>query len=244
MSLQPFKNAKIYLAQYDVSGDFNNVVLQLETEGLDATTFGQTAGQEAKIEAPGLESVQFSGKVFSQVDADNPKIDDILKAKLAVSDVPLTVSPLGGAAGDVAWTFKAMLASYVPGLQVGQLPSADLSAKASGSRLVRGIVLATGVKAAGAAGTAYQLGAATAAQRVYGAAHILAISGGGTFTLKVQSDNAVGFPSATDVLAFTAATVEGSEWKEAAGPITDDWWRASWTLTAGSVTFAVVVGIL
>jgi hypothetical protein len=240
MSLQNLKNAKIYLGQYDVSGDFNNVSLQLDTEGLDATTFGSTA----KVELPGLESVQFSGKVFSQVDDENPKIDDILKAKLALSNVPLSVSPLGGAAGDLAWTFKALLASYAPGLVIGQLPSADLSAKASGASLIRGTVLETGAKAAAGNGTPLQLGAVTASQRLYAALHILAISGGGTFTLKLQSDTAVGFPSSTDVLTFAAATAIGSEWKEAAGPITDDWWRASWTLTSGAVTFAVVVGIL
>lgn len=240
MARQVLKNAKIYLAQYDVSGDFNQVSLQSDTEGLDATTFGQTA----KIEVPGLESVKFSGKVFSQFDASDPKVEDILMANLAVKDVPLTVSPLGGASGDLAWFFKAMVAGYSPGLVVGQLPTADVTASMSGGRLIRGTVLETGAKVAGSAGTAYQLGAVSATQRVYGALHILAISGGGTFTAKVQSDNAVGFPSGTDVLSFTAATAKGSEWKEAAGAITDDWWRASWTLTAGSVTFAVVVGIL
>lgn len=240
MSLQVLKNAKIYLAQYDVSGDANQVQLVMATEGLDATTFGQTA----KVELPGLESVKLTGKVFSQYDATNMKSEDIVMANLAVSNVPMSLSPLGGAVGDLVWMFKALVASYQPGLVIGQLPAADLAASMSGSRLVRGTVLETGVKNAGGNGASAQLGAVSATQCVYAAVHIFAISGGGTFTLKVQSDNATGFPSPADVLTFTAATAKGSEWKEAAGPVTDDWWRASWTLTSGSVTFAAVMGIL
>ncbi|HPW21217.1 MAG TPA: hypothetical protein PLE61_10425 [Vicinamibacterales bacterium] len=239
MSLQVLKNAKIYLAQYDVSGDFNQVSLQLDTESLDATTFGQTA----KIALPGLESVRLTGKVFRQVDAAAPKIEDILKANLAVAQVPLSLSPLGGAAGDSAWCFKAGVASLSTGFVVGQFPAADLSAVMTGGALVRGLVLDTGTKVAGGTGTAYLLGAVAASQRVYAALHILALSGG-TFTAKVQSDDAAGMATPTDRLTFTAATAKGSEWKDAAGAITDTYWRASWTLTGGSVTFALVAGIL
>lgn len=239
MPPQVLRNTKIYLAQYDVSGDFNQLSLEVTTEGLDATTFGATA----KVELPGLESARVTGKVFTESDATNPKIEDILKANLALAHVPLSLCPLGGAAGDLAWMMRALAASYTPGLVIGQLPAADLQATASQGRLVRGTVLETGAKVAGGTGTAFQLGAVGATQRVYGALHILALSGG-TFTAKVQSASAQAFSTPNDRLLFTAATLRGSEWKEAAGAITDTWWRASWTLTAGSVTFVVVGGIL
>jgi hypothetical protein len=239
MSLQVLKNAKIYLAQYDVSGDFNQLALQVDTDELDVTTFGQTA----KIALPGLESVTLTGKVFRQADSSAFKIEDIVKANLAVANVPLSVSPLGGAAGDLAWTFKTFTAAYTQGLVVGQMPTADLAASMSGASLVRGTVLDTGTKVAGGNGTAYQLGALGTTQRMYAALHILALSGG-TFTAKVQSDDAVGMSTPLDRITFTAATVPGSEWKDVGPPVTDTYWRALWTLTGGSVTFALVAGIL
>jgi hypothetical protein len=44
-------------------------------------------------------------------------------------------------------------------------------------------------------------------------------------------------------VAFTAATTATSEFLSTAGAITDDYWRLTWTLSAGTATFAVVVGI-
>ena len=50
----------------------------------------------------------------------------------------------------------------------------------------------------------------------------------------------------TPVINFTQITAVGHEWKEAAGPFTDDYWRIKWAIagTDPSFTFAVVVGIL
>jgi len=50
----------------------------------------------------------------------------------------------------------------------------------------------------------------------------------------------------TPVITFTQKTAVGSEWKEAAGPFTDDYWRVKYTVGGvdPSFTFAVGVGIL
>ena len=94
-------------------------------------------------------------------------------------------------------------------------------------------------------GTAVQVGAVASGRQMYAALHVLSVSGTATptLTVKVQSDT-VGFGSATDQITFTAATAVGGQISRVAGPITDDYWRASWTIsgTNPSFLFVVVVG--
>lgn len=239
MAKQVLKNVKLFVGQYDLSGDFNQVQLGLETEGLPSTVFGSTA----KVEEPGLESVKLSGKVYRQQDATAFKVEDALKSKLALANTPVSIAPLGASVGDLVWFFQALVAQYDPSLVIGQLPVADVSATASGGRLVRGLVLENATKTTSTSGSAQDLGAVADTQRVWAALHVFALSGG-TLTVKVQSDDASGFLSAEDRLTFDAMTVPGTAWLDAAGPITDTWWRESHTLTAGSATFALMTGIL
>jgi len=92
-------------------------------------------------------------------------------------------------------------------------------------------------------GTGYQLGAVSATESIYAALHVFSVTGGGTLTVTLYSDDNDTFSSATSRHAFTAATDLTSEWATVAGAITDDYWRVSWTLDTGTATFAVVAGI-
>jgi hypothetical protein len=96
-------------------------------------------------------------------------------------------------------------------------------------------------------GTGIQLGAVTAAQRMYCNLHVLSISGTGTptITVKLQSSVDNTFASPTDRIVFTAATALGGQASSALGAITDQWWRAQWTIsgTNPSFLFAVSAGI-
>jgi hypothetical protein len=49
--------------------------------------------------------------------------------------------------------------------------------------------------------------------------------------------------SPTDKITFAQHTDTGSEFKSAAGPITDSWWRVKVTVV-GTATIFVVVGIV
>ena len=64
--------------------------------------------------------------------------------------------------------------------------------------------------------------------------------------MKVQSDDAVGFPSATDRITFSTVTGVGSEFTSVAGAFnTETHLRASWTVSGtGSISFVVVCGVL
>jgi hypothetical protein len=116
---------------------------------------------------------------------------------------------------------------------------------ATGSEtLMRGTILknATTNITGNGDGTAYELGAVTATERVYAAVHIHAVDGG-TVAVKIQSDDNEGMASATDRITFSTSTGVTSQWKELAGPVTDTWWRANWTYAGTACQFVVVMMI-
>lgn len=95
----------------------------------------------------------------------------------------------------------------------------------------------------GVTGTAIQVGAVASGKRLWAALYIL----GGTFTnfaVTIESDNAVGFPSAATVLTFSTVSAAGGQFSSVAGPITDDWFRAKATIGSGTANYAVVYGVM
>jgi hypothetical protein len=235
---------KLYLAQYDLSGYANQLDSRVAVSVKNPMTFAD-AGMK-RVQAGGDETVTLKGKVFWQTDSAAFKSHDLLRANWKLTGVPVSWSPQTGASGDMVQFFKALHAAYAFGGQIGDLLLADVEAVSDGQTPnVYGTVLEVGSKNAGGNSTARLLGLVGATQRLYALLHIVSISGGGTLTVKVQSDDAVGFPSAADRITFTGATVAGWQWLELAGAIaTDTYWRANWTLSAGTAVFAVHVGIL
>lgn len=94
-------------------------------------------------------------------------------------------------------------------------------------------------------GTAQQLGALSASQRMICVLHVFAINGG-SWVLTVESDNAGGFGSPTTRATFTAVTSAPNRLVvEITGAVTDDYWRCLLTKTGGtSITAAATLGIV
>jgi hypothetical protein len=234
---------KLYLGQYDLSGYANQFEPTVDVEIKDPTTFADGLVKRSEF---GFETVSASGKVIWRADSAAFKSHDILRSAWGVADVPVSWSPQGGAVGQMAQFFKALHASYKPAGKVGDLLVADFSAVATGgSPNVYGTVLEVGTKNAGGNGAAQLLGLVAAGKTLYAVLHIFDVTGGGTLTVKVQSDDNSGFTSATDRLTFTGATAAGHQWLSLAGAIADDtYWRATWTLSAGTASLALHAGIL
>lgn len=233
-------DAKIWVAQYDLSGDMNAVALEEAVDPKDATTFG--AG--TRIHKGGLADVRLSAEGLFNADLTDAVVPSLIGNTNSL--VPLSVAAQGATEGNVAHIFPASLAEYQFGAPVGEMLAFSLQAAAvrtipgSGTRarLARGQILLSTQKTATGSGTAFQLGAVGATQKLYVAMHVLAQSGG-TPTLRVQSDDNGGFASAT-----TRAT-SGSiaDWLVVNGPITDDWWRADWTFSGTNFTAIVIAAI-
>lgn len=243
---QKLTDAVIWIGQYDVSGDHNMVRLPESVEPLKATTFGSGVTTHKNI--AGLKTAGCEGSGVLSYGADS--IEDVLRSKFAVAEVPNSFMAEGGQAGELAWFFKSLLTEYTPvGGDVGALHAFTFKAAASKSPLVRGQVMAakTARTSSSNSGTPVQVGAVTAAQRVYAALHVFAVSGTNpTLDVTVKSDDGVGFASPTTRITFAQLAAAGAEFKSAAGAITDDFWRIDWTIggTDPSFTFAVVLGIL
>jgi hypothetical protein len=238
LAFQILKNCKIYLDGYDLTGYSNKVGLKYSANILDDTVFGA----DSKSRVAGLKDVQMEGSGFFEANADSDASDDAVNAKFAVADTLLTLGPTGGAAGEVGFFFKSLLAEYAPGAAVGELFAFDINAGGC-DLLCRGTFMENGAKTSTANGTARQLGAVTADQKVYAGLHIVAVSGTNpTLDLTIESDDAEAFTDPTTKITFSQKTAIGAEYATpVAGEIDDDWWRAAWTIGGTDPSFTVVV---
>jgi hypothetical protein len=192
----------------------------------------------------GLKSYTWAAELMQDHDANS--LDSRAWADLAAA-VPTTILPAGSTSGSVAWLLSALSLGYTPiDATIGETAMASLSGSGSGGA-ARGLLFhANGTaRTTSGTGTSYQLGAVPAGQRLYGALHVTAASGGTpTLVVKLQSASTSG-GSYTDRLTFTTATATTEQWSSALGAITDTWWRTTWTIsgTGPSFTFGVSAGI-
>lgn len=244
MATQVLTDVKLFAGAYDFSSDMNALALTYASEMRDATTFGNST----RINKGGLKSIVASLEGLWDADGtDEP--DDILFGTVGTSSVPVTICPQTGADGEVAFIFRSIQSEYSTGAQLGDLLAFNVSLEGSdGAPLVRSTILhsAASARTSTGNGTARQIGAVASGQSLYASLHVIARSGTNpTLDVKIQSDNASNFPSATDRITFAQKTAIGSEWSSVAGAITDDWWRVACTLggTNPSFTFIVAAGI-
>jgi len=242
MATEVFKDAKVFLAQFNLTSYLNELEITHGAELQDNTVFGKTT----RSMAPGLETLAFSLKGF--LDFTDDLQDEIIRTRVGTQSIPLTLAMQTGLENTRAYLLQGGLSAYDKGGAVGILAPFSLTGYASdGQKIVNGLILEDGVTArtATGTGTARQVGAVGAAQQLYAILHVLAYSGITNVVIKVQSDDAVGFPSAADRITFTTVTGLTSQYATpVAGEILDDWWRISWTITGtGSVSFVVAVGI-
>jgi hypothetical protein len=241
MSSFVLTNSKLWLAQFDLSGDLSQMALKSGADAKDATTFGQTT----RVRKGGLRSVMMQHEGF--VNTGTNLADEVLFNRIGTGLLPATISPTGGVEGDPAYSFLSELSRYEPGAEVGEMLAFSVEGEAQ-SDLVSGKIMHNATRIGSGFGTAFQLGAVPVGKRLFAALHVVAASGPTPLlSVTVQSDNASGFPSTTIVGTFGAKTTTAFEWlTPIAGPITDDWWRVVWTITgtSPSFTFIAFVGIL
>ena len=233
---------KIYAGPYDLSGDLFKVNIDNPGNELNALVFNNTAGNTQV----GLYNPKFSGQGYVTLGAG--LVHENLRGNLALADVPVTVSPESGAAGDVAVFLQSIQTVYQVGAPVGEILPFTVSAAARGIPAIAGrMFVAAGNKTASGSSAILQLGAVSATQKVYAALHVLSKSGTNpTLDVTVKSASVVGFGSPNLRLTFPQAIVPGYGWQQLAGAVTDGFWRVDYTI-GGTATptfsFVVVVGI-
>lgn len=234
-------NATIWVAGHDFSGDSNKLTLSAESEALDATTFASAGWKENR---GGLKQIAASLEGFWSSAASDSVDSDVFSVLGQAGEV-MTASPTGTAL-DPAYLVQVAKLKYEIFGEIGKLAPFKLDMSGSNNvGLVRGqITKGRGtVSGTGAIGSPVQLGAVGASQYLYGAVHLLGTPGT-SITLKVQSDNATGFPSATDVVTVGPLTAAGGTWvTRTAGAITDDWFRLNVSAITGTWIVAGALGI-
>jgi hypothetical protein len=243
MAIQVFTDARLFLDAWNLSGDMNKIALNYSAELQDATTFLNSG---AKARKGGLKDSTLALEGFWSSGVD--QVDDVLFTKVGLTSVPVTVVPSTGLAGDPAFSFLAGFASYAPGAAVGEMLKFSVDANGSDDALIKGILLRNSVESAGGNGAAFAQGLVGSGQKLYASLHVLAVSGGGTWTFSVESDDSGGFGSPTTRITFNAVTAKGSQWAvPVAGPIaSDNQWRAKWSVAGGagnSITAVMFMGI-
>jgi hypothetical protein len=242
VSVQIATNCRIYVGQYDVSGDLNKVDLGNGGSDLNAAVFTNTAGNTV----PGLYKPKFNATGL--VTLGTGLVHENLRGNLGVADVPVTVSPQSGAAGDVAVFLKAIESTYTVGAKVGEILPFTVMANGRGVPAIAGnLFVAAGNKTATGSSGIIQLGAVSATQKVYAAVHVLSVSGTNpTLDITVKSAALVGFGSPTTRITVAQKTAAGSDFQSASGAITDQFYRVDYTI-GGTATptfsFVVAVGI-
>jgi len=232
-----------WLSGYDLTGDSNQTTLDIEYEALTDTCFGD----DAQSRLAGLEDV--TTQVAGYFQAGTGLVDPELFTGLGSTLQTISQSP-DGAESSVAYFWQTKKFNYQVFGAVGEVNPFQLDAQGVrgngtlSAGAVRGRILKTkaNVSATGATGTAYELGAASATQYLYGAFHVF--SAGTTITAVIESDSDNTFASATTQATFGPITTTGGTWAtRVAGAITDTWYRLRVTAVTGTFQIAAVVGI-
>ncbi|KKK73579.1 hypothetical protein LCGC14_2892430, partial [marine sediment metagenome] len=218
----------------------NPVALSHSSELQDGSTFAQTTRVmvpvvlDSNVEVNGFHDDTLDPLIFEGVAAAFPP------AKI------LSLSPDGGAAGDVSYSMEVDVANYSPGGNYGEIFGFSSTFQGHGP-LIRGTLLENSAKTTSGVGTERVIGTLSALEGLWASLHVFGITGTTvTIDVKITSD-VTGFASPTDRITFTQVTDStgiGAEFIKLNGPITpDDEFRAEWTITGSSPSFSIFVTV-
>lgn len=235
-------DTRVFVSGADLSGSGNKIEIGEEAEAKPTTNWRSGGAVE---NLAGLSKVEISAA--GQWEAGTAgSVDDSFWANRRVLE-PWSVGPTDASDtdyGSLMYLTKALRTKLTHWGDLGDVAGWDASAKGTWP-LVRGqSAHPSGTpRTATGSGTALQIGAVADGQYMYANLHVLSVAGTGTpsITVGVDSDDAVGFPSSTARGSFAAKTAVDGEAIRIAGPITDDWWRLSWTITGSSPSFLFLV---
>lgn len=256
MADQILINPKLYVNQFDLSGDVMAVALNYGCELVDNTKSRDSASAAdpaTRINSPShaTASAEVEGVVNLGLDLSDEEFD----ALHGVADTILTICPgrgdgLATIDGEIGFNMKALVSSLSRSGPVGEKFKFTCGFEISSDSIKRGTIMhdASSARVASGNGVARQLGAVSATQKVWAALHVFERSAADTLDVIVQSDT-VGFPSPTNRITFaqvTDANANNRQYLETAvGAIADDYWRVNYTIAGvgPSFRFVVLMGI-
>jgi len=241
-----------YVHGYDFTTDTNNVMLTMDAEAKDVTTFG-SGGWVALT--GGLKKVVYDMKGYWQsataqaVDPESfPDLGNVDRVFTVGTSNAQPTSPAALTAPERAYMFKAGKFHYEPfGTTIGEVaPFALNSMGSNGVGVVAGILTkAKGtVSATGQLGSIYDtLGLGIPAGiSLYATFHVFVAAT--TITVQVQSDDNTGFTTPTTVATIGPITTAGGTWMTPVpGVVADRYFRMNVSAITGTHTVAAAMGI-
>lgn len=241
-----FAMTTVHVAAGDlfVSTFADQVSLTGSQDERDVTTLA-SGGWRQKIGALATVGLNVSG--FQDFATVGPDVSFPATTTIADSAyTPWSVSVPGTTAGDVAYFGQARRAMIVP-LRgaVGDVAGFEIGFDVTG-RPIRGLMAAPfASRVATGNGTTIALAGPTATQSLYAAFHVHSVTGAGTVTFTVQTDDNSGMTTPTTRITSTGFTAVGSQFTSVAGAFSGETHvRVNHTITGFSaVSFTAVVGV-
>ncbi len=230
----------VFAGKYHLTGRLRSISLAINADAVDVSKLTDTT----RSNAVGLLSITISVRgLYDTAFSPDADVFDLVNGGVAV---PVTIGASGGAFGDVTYSASLLPSSYELPPAVGEAAEFSLEFASAGTPLRGQLLHPLTARTASGNGTASQLGAVGASQRVYLITHVIAISGGPTVSVKAQNSATSG-GTFTDRVVRSGITSPGAFIDSAPGALADTWWRVAWTITGGtspSVTFAAAVAII
>lgn len=160
-----------------------------------------------------------------------------------------TVAPQNnaGTLGDACFIGQGVLNDYTPLTgEVGEMARFGFG-WAGTAQMVRGQILhPEAARTSTGSGTTTTFTAPTSTQTLYASFHVLSVSGTGTITFTVQTDDNSGMTTPTTRITSSAFAAVGGQVSSLAGALTGETHiRCGWTISGfTSVTFVVAAGVL
>lgn len=239
------RDCVIHYGGVDLTATANEFSVDSSFADLDVTTFGSSGNHER---IAGIEDATASVMTFG----DPAIVEPALSTKPGTVELLTAVQfPTGGVAtaGDRVYALRGLLTATKQPLKVGDVSKLDATLSGAqaegvlqGTVLVPKATISATVSSAGAT-----LGAVSAGQIAYLGAHIFAVTGDRTVTIRLQSSPNSTFTAGTVTNRVVLSTVSaaGSQFGSSATATTDPYWRSQITLggTTGSVTYATFAAI-
>lgn len=247
MAKKILTNVRVFAGAVDLTTMNNQVTLEAQAETKDVTTFGSTDANGVlwKESIPVIDGANISVGGFWEAGAGT-FVDDDMWAQFGGAG-PWSALAEGAAEGNMAYLLNATRTQYSLLDAVREVAPFKAAAVSTGAFAHGGVLLAPGTaRIATGSGGVVQLGAVTAGRSMRAALHVVSIAGTTpTLAVTLQSAALVGFGSPTTRATFTTVSLAAgnrtSEWvSSAVGPITDQFWRMSYTITGAGPSYLVL----
>lgn len=238
MSKVILRDQRIFLDAYELTTKSNAVSIEASKDTPECPTFGTDWRQRS---GDGLKDFTFGCGGYMEIG----EVEEYIFSEIGSDGIILTVTPQTQIVGGIAFNMQAIESSLSLFGKLGDVAPFQIGA-AGNSIMGKGVLLAlpgTSVTATGDT-IPVQIAGTAAGKKLKMTLHVLSASGTDrTLSVKLQSDSASGFASASDLVTSKTYTEPGAEYTEVTLSSEDAHFRLSYTVTGATPSFDLLCSI-